>query len=151
MKLSIFLKSLTLIAMIAALTGCAATVPMAPKEQSVAHKAFKAPSANMAGIYVYRNNSAFGKALTKTISIDGVVIGESAPGVFFRREVKPGEHTVTTQAEFGDNTLKLNAEAGKNYFVRQYMKWGTFKGSANVEVVSEEIGKQEVQQCEEAM
>ncbi len=151
MKLFVSLRSLILIATIALLAGCAATVPMAPKEQSSANKTFKAPPTNMAGVYIYRDNSAFGKALTKTLSIDGVAIGESAPGVFFHREVKPGEHTLATQAEFGENTLKLNAQAGKNYFFRQYMKWGTFKGSANIEAVSEEVGKQGVSQCEEAM
>src|SRR5512146_1042359 len=151
MKMTVSLRSLILIATIALLTGCAATVPMAPKEQSSGSKMFRSPPANMAGVYIYRENSAFGKALTKTISIDGVAIGESAPGVFFHKEVKPGEHTVATQDEFGENTLKLNAETGKNYFFRQYMKWGTFKGSAGIEAVSEEVGKQGVSQWEEAM
>jgi len=146
--MNISLKSLMLIATLAILTGCA-SVPMAPQAQDAASKKFKAPSANMAGVYIYRN-SFVGKALTKALYIDGVKIGETANAVYFHREVKPGEHTLTTQAEFGDNSVKFNAAAGKNYFFRQYIKMGTFKGSAGIEAVSEEDGKQNVLQCNEA-
>lgn len=146
--MNISLKSLMLIATLAILTGCA-SVPMAPTEQDAASKTFRAPSANMAGVYIYRN-SFVGKALTKALYIDGVQIGETANAVYFHKEVKPGEHTLTTQAEFGDNSVKFNAAAGKNYFFRQYIKMGTFKGSAGIEAVSEEEGKQNVLQCSEA-
>ncbi|MFZ2162562.1 MAG: DUF2846 domain-containing protein [Sideroxyarcus sp.] len=137
-----------LIAMLAILTGCA-SVPMAPKEQDAASKTFRAPSANMAGVYIYRN-SFIGKALTKALYIDGVKIGETANAVYFHKEVNPGEHTLATQAEFGDNSVKFNAEAGKNYFFQQYIKMGVFKGSAGIQAVSEEEGKQNVLQCSEA-
>jgi hypothetical protein len=150
MKMSISIKSLLLITTLALLTGCASVVPMAPKEQDADSKAFRAPPANMAGVYIYRDNSFVGKALTKRLSIDGVVIGETAPGVYFHREVTPGEHTLATQAEFGENTLKFKAEAGKNYFFQQYIKMGTFKGSAGIQAVSEEEGKRAVLQCSEA-
>jgi hypothetical protein len=148
MNTTVSLRSLMLIATLAVLTGCA-SVPMAPKEQDAASKTFKVPSANMAGVYIYRN-SFVGKALTKRLSIDGVVIGETANAVYFHREVKPGEHTLATQAEFGENTLKFTAAAGKNYFFQQYITMGTFKGSANLRATSEEEGKQNVLQCNEA-
>jgi hypothetical protein len=150
MKMNISFKSLLLITTLALLTGCASVVPMAPKEQDAASKSFRAPSANKAGVYIYRDNSFVGKALTKRLSIDGVVIGETAAGVYFHREVTPGEHTLATQAEFGENTLKFNAEAGKNYFFQQYIKMGTFKGSAGIQAVSEDEGKRAVLQCNEA-
>ncbi|MDO8988935.1 MAG: DUF2846 domain-containing protein [Sideroxyarcus sp.] len=148
MKIGISLKNLMVVATLAVLTGCA-SVPMAPKEQDAASKTFKAPASNMAGVYIYRN-SFIGKALTKQLLIDGVVIGETANKVYFHREVTPGEHTLATQAEFGENALKFKAEAGKNYFFQQYIKMGTFKGSAGIQAVSEEEGKQNVLQCSEA-
>jgi hypothetical protein len=150
MKPTVSLRTLILIATLAMLTGCAAVVPMAPKEQDSTSKTFKAPAPNMAGVYIYRENSSFGKGLKKALSIDGAVIGETARGVYFRREVTPGEHTVATQAEFGENSVKLNAESGKNYFFQQFIKWGTFKGSAGIQAVTEEVGKQGVLQCNEA-
>ncbi len=150
MKMNISFKSLMLIAALALLTGCASVVPMAPADQDAASKTFRAPTSGMAGVYIYRDNSFVGKALKKRLSIDGVVIGETAPGVYFHREVKPGKHVVATQAEFGENTIELNAVAGKNYFFQQYIKMGTFKGSAGIQAVSEEDGKQAVLQCNEA-
>ncbi len=150
MKRIISLRSLVLAATLALLAGCASVVPMAPADQDAASKTFRAPSAGMAGVYLYRDNSFVGKALKKRLSIDGVAIGETAPGVFFHREVKPGKHVIATQAEFGENTVELNAEAGKNYFFQQYIKMGTFKGSAGIQAVSEEQGKDAVLQCKEA-
>lgn len=150
MKTTVSLRSLMLAAAIALLSGCAATVPLATKDQDAASKTFNISAADKAGVYIYRENVNFGKALTKTLSIDGVVIGATAPGTYYHREVAPGEHTIATQAEFGENSLQLNAEAGKNYYFQQYMKWGTFKGSAGIQAVTEEVGRKGVLLCNEA-
>jgi hypothetical protein len=150
MKLNISVRNLLIIATLAVLSGCAAVVPMAPSAQDAASKTFRAPGPDMAGVYIYRENSFVGKALSKTLYIDGKVIGATGPGVFLHREVTPGEHTLATQAEFGENSLKFDAEGGKNYFFQQYIKMGTFKGSAGIQAVTEEVGKQAVLQCNEA-
>jgi hypothetical protein len=129
------------------MTGCA-SVNMAPKEESAKAKAFPQPSANKAGVYVYRN-SFVGKALKKDVWIDGKCIGESAPDVFFFAEVDGGKtHKLDTESEFSPNTLELMFEAGKNYFVRQYIKMGVFVGGAGLEQVPEEQGKRDVAQLE---
>ncbi len=148
MKLNLSLRSLLLIATLAVLTGCA-SVPLAPKEQDAASKTFKAPSANMAGVYIYRNSFA-GKALKKTLTIDSVAIGKTSNAVYFHKEVTPGEHTLSTESEFGDNVLKFTAEAGKNHFFQQYIKMGVFVGGSGLTAVTEEVGKQNVLQCSEA-
>ncbi|QNA90054.1 DUF2846 domain-containing protein [Massilia sp. Dwa41.01b] len=133
----------------ALLTGCA-SVNMAPKEESAKAKQFNPPAANKAGVYVYRN-SFVGKALKKDIWIDGKCVGESAPDVFFYTEVEGGKtHKIDTESEFSPNTLELMFEAGKNYFVRQYIKMGVFVGGARLEQVPEEQGKREVAQLEMA-
>lgn len=150
MKTNISLKNLMVVAVLAVLTGCAATVPMAPKEQDAASKTFAAPTNGQAGIYIYRTSAYVGKALKKGLSIDGVRIGETAPGVYFHREIKPGEHTVSTESEFGENSLKFSAEGGKNYYFQQYIKMGVFVGGSGITPVNEETGKQSVAQCNEA-
>ena len=126
------------------LSGCA-TVPMASTDKDAAKKAFKAPPANKAGLYVYRNSS-FGGALKKNIYIDGKLIGESAPKTYFYRDIMPGMRKLSTESEFSDNSLSLNAQAGKNYFVRQYIKMGVFVGGANLQLMSEAEGKKGVLQ-----
>lgn len=143
------MKISTLLVLIASLviTGCA-SVNMATKEDSAKAKAFNQPSTSNAGVYIYRN-SFVGKALKKDIWIDGKCIGESAPDVFFYTEVEGGKtHQVDTESEFSPNTLELMFDAGKNYFVRQFIKMGVFVGGAGLEQVSEEQGKTDIAKLE---
>lgn len=138
------MKKIAFIVLLSALfTGCA-SVKMESQEASDKAKQFAAPSAGNAGLYIYRD-SAVGRALKKDIRVDGNCIGESAPDVFFHTEVSGGqEHTVSTESEFSPNTLSLLFEAGKNYFVRQYIKLGVFVGGADLEVIPETQGKEAV-------
>lgn len=135
--------SLSILSAALLLTGCA-SVDMAPKEESSKAKQFAQPNGNNAGLYIYRN-SFVGKALKKDIWVDGKCVGESAPDVFFYTEVEGGKaHKIDTESEFSPNTFELMAEAGKNYFIRQYIKMGVFVGGAGVEQVSEEQGKRDI-------
>lgn len=130
-------------------TGCA-SVSMASKEDSTKAKQFNPPTANNAGLYVYRN-SFVGKALKKDIWVDGKCLGESAADVFFYTEVEGGKKIkISTESEFSPNDLDLLAESGKNYFVRQYIKMGVFVGGAGVEQMTEEEGKADVAKLEMA-
>jgi len=127
------------------LHGCA-TVPMASVESDKERKEFSAPSQGTAGLYIYRN-SALGGALKKSVYVDGQLVGETAPMTYFYKEVQPGERLLSTESEFSNNDLTLDAKIGQNYFVRQYIKIGVFVGGANLEIVSDEEGKKGVLQC----
>lgn len=124
-------------------SGCA-SVPMENKEASIRAKQFNPPSAGNAGLYVYRD-SFVGKALKKDLWVDGKCLGESAPDVFFYQEVKGGQkHTISTESEFSPNDLAIQAAAGKDYYIRQYIKLGVFVGGANLELVNENEAKQAI-------
>ena len=130
-------------------SGCA-SVQMASKAESAKAKEFTVPSQGNAGVYLYRN-SFVGKALKKDLWINGKCIGESAPDVFFYTEVDGGKlHKINTESEFSPNTLELMLEAGKSYFIRQFIKMGVFIGGAGVEQVPEEQGKADVTKLEMA-
>ncbi len=123
---------------------------MATKEDSAKAKEFNRPSPGNAGVYIYRN-SFVGQALKKDIWINGKCIGESAPDVFFYTELTGGKaHKIDTESEFSPNTLEVMIEAGKNYFIRQFIKLGVFVGGAGLEQVSEDQGKKEIAQLEMA-
>lgn len=136
--------NITLLALSAVLlTGCA-SVNMASKEESDRTKQFSAPGAGNAGVYVYRN-SFVGKALKKDIWVDGKCLGESAADVFFYTQVDGGKkHKIETESEFSPNALEVFMEAGKNYFIRQFIKMGAFVGGADLEQIPEEQGKVDV-------
>lgn len=125
--------------------GCA-SVPMASKEDDAAAKQFAVPKDGKAAVYVYRN-SFVGKALKKNISLDGAILGETANKVYFYKVIEPGKHVLSTESEFGDNTLSFDADPAKNYFVEQYIKMGVFVGGANLKMVSEEEGQKAVLEC----
>jgi len=127
------------------LAGCA-SVPMAPTEQDIAAKEFAKPTGDKAGLYVFRDTFV-GQALKKNVSLDGAIIGETANKVFFYREITPGDHTLSTESEFSDNSITFQAEKENNYFAEQYIKMGVFVGGANVRMVSEEEGKKKVMGC----
>lgn len=141
MKINYNITLLALSALV--LTGCA-SVNMASKEESDKLKQFNAPSGGTSGVYVYRN-SFVGKALKKDIWVDGKCLGESAPDVFFYTQVEGGKkHKIETESEFSPNSLEVFMDAGKNYFIRQFIKMGAFVGGADLEQIPEEQAKADV-------
>jgi hypothetical protein len=116
---------------------------MEDAETSAKAKQFAPPALGNAGSTY--TASFVGKALKKDILVDGKCLGESASDVFFHTEVSgDNEHEVSTESEFSPNTLKLMFDAGKNYFVRQYIKVGAFVGGADLELIPEAQGKEAV-------
>ena len=141
------MKTVSVLAFAVVTTGCA-SVSMESREASEAAKRFRPPSAGNAGIYVFRSGS-FGGALKKDVWINGQCVGETAPNVFFFKEVPGGrEHKISTESEFSPNDLMLKVTAGANYFVRQFMKMGLFVGGAGLELVAEEEGRREIAKLE---
>jgi hypothetical protein len=127
---------------LALLSGCA-SVPMESADKDQALKSFSAPPQDQAGLYIFRDSS-LGAAVKKTIKIDDEVVGETAAKTYFYRLVSPGLHVLATESEFGDNLLELNAQAGKNHYVRQSIKMGVFVGGAKLTEVSESEGQKGV-------
>lgn len=124
--------------------GCA-SVPKADQQASDTVKQFTAPQDGNAGIYVYRSASVKGAALKKDVWVDGECLGETSRGVFFYKEVLGNRnHTISTESEFSPNHLEIQTEAGKQYFVQQFIKMGAFTGGANLKQVDEQTGKQAV-------
>lgn len=141
------IRLLVVTALAVVLTGCA-SVSMESKEASEAAKKFPPPPAGQAGVYVYRSGS-FGAALKKDIWINGECVGESAPNVFFYKQVKAGtELKISTESEFSPNDLVITVKEGLNHFVRQFIKMGLFVGGAGLELVSQEQGQKDVAELE---
>ena len=131
-------------------SGCS-SVPLQLKQVSQKAKNFSKPSDGNAGLYVYRDSS-FGAALKKDVWIDGKCLGETAPYIFFYKDVKGNAvHILSTESEFSPNDLSLKTESGKNYFVRQYIKIGVFVGGAGLEVIAEKEAKEAISKLDMAV
>ncbi|MGR5111037.1 DUF2846 domain-containing protein [Vibrio jasicida] len=139
MKLKLTFSALA----IATLSGCA--VPVENEQAMQEAKLFQTPSEGNAVIYMYREDSIFGSGLKKDLYLNGKCVGETAKGVFFRKEVEANkEYEIATESEFSPNKMVLFVNASKNYFVKQFIKPGVFVGGADVKQVSETEGKNTV-------
>lgn len=123
------------------LAGCA-SVPMGDAQQDMALKAFKAPAADKAGIYVFRNES-MGAAVRMDVIIDGTNIGETAANTYFYREVAPGKRTIQSKAENTD-TLEVDVKGGTLTYIWQEVKMGLLYARTKLHLVSEQEGKKGV-------
>lgn len=63
---------------------------------------------------------------------------------FYKEVAGNQEHTVSTESEFSPNHLKFKTEAGKKYFVQQYIKPGVFVGGANLKLVDDAQGQKAI-------
>ncbi|KAA0915203.1 DUF2846 domain-containing protein [Psychrobacter sp. ANT_WB68] len=138
-------KKIVFLTMTSVLFAGCASVPTEQAEVSNVLKQVKAPSANNAGLYIYRSNSVVGGALKKDVWVDDECIGETARGTFFYHEVLGNmQHKVSTESEFSPNDLMIDTKAGNNYFVKQYIKPGLIVGGAGLKLVPEAEGKQAI-------
>ncbi len=138
-------KKIVFLTMTSVLFAGCASVPTEQAEVSNVLKQVKAPSANNAGLYIYRSNSVIGGALKKDVWVDDECIGETARGTFFYHEVLGDiQHKVSTESEFSPNDLMIDTKAGNNYFVKQYIKPGLIVGGAGLKLVPEAEGKQAI-------
>ncbi|GAA5523515.1 hypothetical protein Maes01_00060 [Microbulbifer aestuariivivens] len=137
-------KKIAIISVLTAFfTGCA-SVPMESDDKASKLKEYASPKDGSAGLYIYRTFGP-GTALKKDIWLNDECVGQSAPNVFFYKEV-PGdtEYKVSTESEFSPNDLMLQAKSGENYFIEQYIKMGVFVGGADLKLVSTEEGKRDL-------
>lgn len=136
-----------LVVLLGLLTACA-SVPMASKEADAKAKRF-APAEDKVGIYLYRNDN-LGAPFDMTVVIDGRVVGKTGPRTYFYWELPPGRHEVTSLTENTD-TVVIDTETGKNYFVWQEFKigMGLSKGQVHSKLhrVDAKTGMAGVREC----
>jgi len=97
---------------------------------------------NVAGLYVYRNES-FGAAIRMDVEIDGKPVGQTAAKTYFYKEVTSGKHVITSKSENTDS-IEIDTVAGKIYYIWQEVKMGLIYARTKLTLVSEEEGKKGV-------
>ena len=137
-------KKIAVISLATSLFAGCASVPMESDEKTNKLKEYAAPTEGNAGLYIYRTSGP-GTALKKDIWVDDECVGQSAPNVFFYKEVAGDvKHKISTESEFSPNDLLVETRSGENYFIEQYIKMGVFVGGANLKLVSPYEGKQDI-------
>ena len=122
------------------LVGCA-SVSMGDAKQDAALKTFTGSSTKTA-LYIYRNES-MGATKKMDVTVDGTSIGQTAANTYLYKEVAPGKHTITSQAE-NDSTIEVDAKPGTILYIWQEVKMGFFSARSKLQVVDPATGKKGV-------
>ncbi len=135
------------LALLSALLGGCAAVPMASVEADTTAKQFQ-PRPGMANLYLYRNET-FGAAIAMTVSLNGKVMGRTGASTYFLWEVPPGKYEIVSHTE---NVAKITIEArpNRNHFVWQEVKMGMWTAGSHLVEVGEEQGRKGVLECTRA-
>jgi len=80
------------------------------------------------------------------VALNGRMVGDTASKTFLLLEVDPGSHTIVSKTE-NDAVLKVDAVAGRNYFVWQEVKMGIMVARSSLHLVDEATGKAGVAEC----
>lgn len=134
------MKQLILTIVASAFLASCATVPQGDSALDAKLKTFAPPPATKAGIYIYRPGG-IGTAVKRSLFIDDVRIGDSAPNFYYHRYVEPGIRTITTNTEMGQNKAVINAEGGENYYFKAYMTMGLITAGSDIVQVGSEEGR----------
>jgi hypothetical protein len=78
------------------------------------------PLAGMGRLYVYRENNFYDALVWTAISLNRVVVGSSAPGSVFYRDVAPGTYRIEARSDqlYPDQAKTVVVKPGMTVFVR---------------------------------
>lgn len=139
------------------LSGCATKAP--PVSTSSALSVSNIESANAAQlkenglVYLYRSPSFVGSMVSFPVwdeaekNKDLVVMRN---GGYYLHFCSPGKHTFATRSE-AKNSLSIDVEPGKVYFVKYSIHMGAFVGRPHIELVSQEQGAREAAECDKPL
>lgn len=95
-----------------------------------------------ARIYLYRPSN-FASAIKFQVFSNDQLIGKVGPKGYLCWEVPAGDLTITSKGE-NKEMIRLNAEAGQNYYIKQFPKMGIMTARVGMELVSEAEGQSAV-------
>jgi hypothetical protein len=133
------LHHLGMIAVLAALTGCAATGTKFATQETQTPKL----TSEKGRVYFYRVDSMLGKALQPEVQLDGKVVGKSQPGGYFYVDALPGSHEAQASTE-ATNKVSFVLDKGEVKYVRTKVSFGVMVGRVIPELVSADEAAKEL-------
>ena len=122
------------------LIGCA-SVQLGDPARSAELKKFE-PKPGVAQVFVCRDNSFLGRAITPTIRIDGADVANIRPNTFSYTEVPAGTHKVLSDTAEHNSVIDFTVQAGERKFFQSWITMGAFSGWGLIEEINEAKGKE---------
>jgi hypothetical protein len=129
------MKKVFSILVIALFTSCATTTQITKFAGED-----KLQSTSEARIYVLRP-SILGSAIEMEVFCNDQLIGKTGPKSFLSWDVKEGEYIIRSKSE-NNAYLKVNAKAGKTYYIKQIPKLGWIVARVGLEILDENEGQE---------
>jgi hypothetical protein len=123
------------------LTGCASTRQFVP----LPDQAQRIQDSSKGRIYVMRPASV-GSAVSMQVSDGGKFIGSTGAHGFLCWEREPGDTIISSTSE-GASQAALTVQPGIVYYVFQHVRLGLLIARSELEIVSEEKGREVLRKC----
>ena len=136
-----FLSFLFVFILLCCLAGCATNGP----KFSEMTPSLSMPQTDMGRIYFYRT-ALLGAAIQPDVKLNGEIIGSAVPNGFFYVDKPSGDYIIETSTEV-ERRLSLILEPGQTRYVRLNISMGFFVGHVYPELVDNETGEEEIQDC----
>ena len=128
------------------LSGCVADYASVDDEKFA--KTFRIKDPKTSQIYIYRPKHYYGSWMKKRVWVDGKFAADLTNETFFVAVVKPGQHIVSTRSEFGNNHITFKTKPGRNYYVKQNIKYGVFSSGSGIRLMSYKVAMKDILNCD---
>ena len=119
-------------------SGCVQKMERAPIAEDKLAKEFKTDP-DFANLYICRNES-FGWAVHMPVLVNDKLIGRTEAQSYFYIKIEEGRQNIKSLTE-QIQSIYVDTTKGKNYFVWQEVKMGTWTANSMLHSMSEEDGK----------
>ena len=119
-------------------SGCVQKMERAPIAEDKLAKEFKTDP-DFANLYICRNES-FGWAVHMPVLVNDKLIGRTEAQSYFYIKLEEGRQNIKSLTE-QIQSIYVDTTKGKNYFVWQEVKMGTWTGNSLLHSMNEEDGK----------
>ena len=126
------------LALCAMMLGGCSSVPTVTDEAVVNEaKSFSPPAEGKAHVYIYRHGW-LARNSNMDLFIDKKFLGESENKHFYLLKLDAGKnYTFETESEFSNNSISLNTESGKTYYIYHYLRMGLLFSQSDFELVTD--------------
>ncbi len=106
------------------------------------------PNSEEAIVYFYRPWKYVGGGMSPDVQENGNTIITMYNGGYYPHHTSAGKHTYTVESIENTESITVDAQAGKEYYVSSGVNWGAISGRYNIKLVSDQSrALSEIKEC----
>ena len=138
------IEVLVIFVLMLTISGCATSMMLSLKKEP--QHFIPSGDPNKGYIYVYRESNLLGCVRGIYVTANGKRIGGLNNGTYFVYEADPGDVFISVENWLGDNpSRKILVEAGKKYYLKGSLTFGSMDATPYIERVNNEDGEKAIE------